>query len=139
MSTSIPEWWNSHGSEMKVNDEETNKRQVVIENKNASARVKITESSNNRWIVAWSICHASGAVEGHVAFQAAVLQLAFGLASEETGTVNSQATLSFQPSFIRQGNFLDIPCAGIGYDGDPNISIMLDDEIRSAIGKLLDK
>ena len=70
------------------------------------------------------------------------LKMAFGL-SEESGKYGDWLIGRFggesaeQGQFIRFENFLNIPCPGTGHDGDPNISIVLDDKIRDAVEHLL--
>lgn len=43
-----------------------------------------------------------------------------------------------QANYIRYKDYLNIPCPGTGHDGDPNISIMLDKDIRDAVRDMLE-
>ena len=69
------------------------------------------------------------------------LRGAFGLSDEvlegsawlvESYTAQSAA----QGKYIRLGKFLNIPCAGTGHDGDPNVSIVINPDMRDAVDRL---
>ena len=47
------------------------------------------------------------------------------------------ADVASQGKYIRWRDHLNIPCPGIGNDGDPNVSIYLDDDIKNAVRELL--
>lgn len=43
-----------------------------------------------------------------------------------------------QGKYIGYKDHLNVPCPGTGYDGDPNVSILLDEKIKQSIRTLLE-
>lgn len=75
---------------------------------------------------------------GQVEMDSCQLAAAFGL-SDESGDFGDwlieryRADSAEQRLWIRYGNQLNIPGPGTGHDGDPNISIELDGDIKKAV------
>ena len=79
------------------------------------------------------------------------LRCAFGLSDEEdydgsratflpwrnTNIERYGGTCFYQGVFLRYEYFLNIPGPGTGNDGNPNISVELDDGIKNAVRQLL--
>ena len=72
------------------------------------------------------------------------LRVMFGLDNDFVTPGHSQwlikeyeADVAEQTLFIRKGNYLNIPCPGTAHDGDPNVSIELDDEIKEKVKELI--
>lgn len=47
------------------------------------------------------------------------------------------ADVAHQGKYIRYGNFLNIPSPGTGSDGDPNVSLHVDEKMREAIKDII--
>ena len=114
----------------------------------AVARVVITAASmtpspSEIFYIKWEIRHsASLSVEGRVAFTREELKAAFAI-SEESGEWGDElirrygADSAEAGKFIRWRNFLNIPCPGTGEDGDPNVSLEVNDKMKEAIKELV--
>lgn len=138
-----PVWWNPHGKDMKVSKGETDLKMGKLVIKRPTVRVEINASLANRLIFFWRKCIVDGQFEGDIAFSADGLLVAFGLIKPEAAQdkdliIHSQHACMVKSRFIKEYDYLNIPCPGTGNDGDPNVSILLTDEIREAIAKLLD-
>ncbi|MBY0472844.1 hypothetical protein K2Q00_00980 [Patescibacteria group bacterium] len=96
------------------------------------------------WHVSWKINHGYGMVGGFVNLTNTQLELAFGLKDDSDGSTRAVVErtgipfdAALQGCFVRWGQWLNIPHPGTGMQGDPNISIELDDEIVAAVQALL--
>lgn len=144
----IPNWCHHHGVKMRITRINLHNHEVVIAG--STAKVTITKSPYSQfdaWFVEWEIVQSTAyreEVRGRIRFSSDDLAEAFGL-SESSGKNGGwlrdrfQADCAEQGKYIRRGDFLNIPCPGTGNDGDPNISICLDDEIKDTIRQLLGK
>ncbi|MEK7080275.1 MAG: hypothetical protein AAB777_01990, partial [Patescibacteria group bacterium] len=140
-----PEWWHHHGIKIRV----TYKDAKAITMEGSAARLIIwlaNPGTKCPWSVEWRVIHSqTEQVNGVVRFSVEELLTAFGTSviiqpSHSQWMVDVYgAECAFQGKYIRTGDFLNIPCPGTGHDGDPNISIELDDEIRDAVGQLIGK
>ena len=116
----------------------------------SAAKVTIRKASSvypdaNGWFVDWEVVQCKPyeeGVRGRSRFNDDDLAAAFGL-SESSGRFGDWLIAQFgaevanQGKYIRWKNFLNIPCPGTGNDGDPNVSIHLDDKIQNAVQQLL--
>lgn len=138
-----PEWWNTHGTKMYFRPEESTNHRIVI--RGSAARLRIRPSHADKWNVEWEVIHAiDEKVNGNVVMDEDDLKSAFGLedTSHWTGSwvLNRfKGTCARQGSYIRYQNYLNIPGPGTGHDGDPNVSIDIDEEIKTAVAKLLSR
>lgn len=140
-----PEWWHHHGTKMRVSFKDASA--VSISGSAAFLRIwRAYPNSPAPWRVEWQIIHSQTTkIEGSICFSNEDLQNAFDVTSTAPNREDEWLTKVYQASFGRQGkyiredDFLNIPCPGTGHDGDPNISIQLDDEIREAVCKLFDE
>ncbi len=142
----IPNWCHMHGSKMKIKEPHVSNSLLIITG--SAASVKITRYgtiADKKWSVDWEVIQSRYDNEkssGRVIFSSDVLRAAFGLTNDSGDCgrwlINRYgADSAEQGKFIRWRNFLNIPCPGTGYDGDPNVSIHLDDEIKDAVRQLL--
>lgn len=138
-----PDWFHPKGAIMRV--KRANEREVFICGSAAAVRItRALASEAGEWSVDWEILDGEGGkVSGNVGFSTAQLRGALGL-SEESGELGDWvisrygADAAEQGKFIRWLNFLNIPCPGTGHDGDPNVSVFLDDMIRGSVRRLLE-
>ncbi len=98
------------------------------------------------WFVDWEVVQSypcDEVVRGRRQFNDDELTAAFGL-TDNPGEHGLWLLDRFggdsaeQGQYIRWRNFLNIPCPGTGHDGDPNISIRLNEEIKEAVRQLLE-
>lgn len=140
----FPKWWHHHGYKMKVTELDLEHGVLTLDGSAAHLRIWRRHRINKEWYVEWHVVHSvhTQEVKGHVLATSQTLRIAFGLSSGGKGDVELNrsfgADVLLPGLFIRKGNFLNIPCPGSGLDGDPNISIHLDDEIRNAVKKLVE-
>lgn len=142
----IPVWWHFHGYEMELSRKESNEDQVVIKTRAAEVSV-VKGEEDNQWKVSWKLIHSYGnnEVEGKIVMNDRALAAAFGLTDEnispnlDTVLRKHGGTVGFQGHYLRFRNHLNIPGPGTGHDGDPNVSIYLIDDIKEAVGVLLEK
>lgn len=144
----VPHWFHSHGVKMGVQHLDMRRHLLVIGA--SAARVVIRKASSlhphgEGWFVDWKVVQCAPSQEGtrgRCHFSNWDLGRAFGL-SEGSGAYGDWLIQQFradsaeQGKYIRQGKFLNIPGPGTGHDGDPNISIYIDDEMCEAIRRLL--
>lgn len=143
-------WCHHHGSKMYVESLDQQNRILVISG--SAAKVTIRRASSvypdikrKEWFVDWEVVQCAPCKEGtrgRTRFSDEDLAAAFGL-SDSSGKSGDWLIQEFgahvaeQGKYIRWGVYLNIPCPGTGNDGDPNVSIHLDDEIRNAVQQLL--
>jgi hypothetical protein len=145
----VPDWWSPKGFEMHLAYRDDQRivieRTILVKNVRRSvARIEVERADGLGWIVVWRIDFPNG-----VEFSAGKrimtdqdLAAAFGLDdyiapnSEEMAGVWDLSAAK-QGCFVRQEEFLNIPCRGTGDDGDPNISLEITTEIKKAISALL--
>jgi hypothetical protein len=140
--TGKPDWWHHHGikampSEMVVN------RKISVLLKSNAVKVKIRPISGSRYEIEWQIGHSlATSAYGRVHFTQDDLIAAFALVGlgDYPEYESSQWLLekygghvAKQGRFIRFNRFLNIPCPGTANDGDPNVSIYLDDDVIAAV------
>lgn len=143
----IPEWWHLNGNKMEV--AEKNEDSITI--KSSSAELHITKRGIDSFNVRWKTNHLIECVEGNLIMTSKDVYIAFGLSDnqmltykycDELDTKFLQrfgGTVGRRAHFLRYKNYLNIPCPGTSYDGDPNISIFISDEIKKEVEELLQK
>ncbi len=103
-------------------------------------------ASRGRFKVAWRITFAVGGewMQGDVHFSEDELKQAFNLLPPNSAVGDLvvmkekfDADRAVPGHFIRKGKFLNVPMPGTGMDGDPNISILITDEIQKAVRNLI--
>lgn len=141
-----PNWWHHHGTKMHL-QEVQNRRLLIISG--SVAKIIISPATDaalpeNTWLLKWEVHHSrKEGVQGCVLFSTKNLRAAFSIPPTEPEPGHKWlydqygATSAIQGKYIRQGAHLTIPCPGTGHDGDPNISLELNDEICGAVTKLM--
>ncbi|MDP2630772.1 MAG: hypothetical protein Q8P56_05175 [Candidatus Uhrbacteria bacterium] len=143
-----PIWFHHHGSKMKVVAFDEKECRLVI----AGSAAKITirpgrqiQEGGDGWVVDWEVIQRVAydeATRGRRQFDSDELAAAFGLTGD-SGDFGQWmidqygAHSAEQGKYIRWEDFLNIPCPGTGHDGDPNVSIHLDEKIKNAVRQLL--
>lgn len=95
------------------------------------------------WVLSWEIKYSfTEKVVGVTVFTTEDMKQAFGLTDDRPDEENwllerFGGSAAQQGHYIRYGPFLNIPGPGTGHDGDPNISIKIDSEIKAAVVKLI--
>jgi len=126
----MPNWHNGHAWKMRVTSWSSNR--LVISS--SAAWVIITAeptTSGEEFSVEWSIIHYvdTDTTVGRRRYTRDDLEMAF-----ELGLSGAAVR---QGLFYRDGRHLNIPCRGTGDDGDPNVSILVTDEMKIAVRRLL--
>lgn len=118
----------------------------------SAAKITVRKASSvhshaEGWFVDWEVAQFTPNDEGahgRVHFDNEDLAAAFGLTDSIGKEGYGQWLIdrfggdsANQGKYIRWRNYLNIPCPGTGHDGDPNVSIHLDDTMRNAARKLL--
>lgn len=136
-----PVWWHHHGSKMRVKNFSI--EHYVLFLKGSAASVRFVRQGSGRWSVDWEVIRSQSEKSGgRILMTKEQMQAAFGL-SDESGNAGNWLIQQYgadsadQGSYIRWGKFLNIPCPGTGHDGDPNVSIELDEEMKNAVRQLL--
>ncbi len=135
----VPDW--HHPKSWKVQLEKADAAYIVITA--PAARLTIVElidaESINKWIVRWEIfSKGEQSQRGEIVMNARQLCAAFALTekwedSDQWWTGAYQEIASAEGMYFRYDRWLNIPGPGTGKDGDPNISICLDAEMKKAI------
>lgn len=140
-----PEWWHHHGNKTRVTVDNSNTVTIA----GSAAEITIVAVNGNApnttdFSVEWKVILTQGQMAtGTRIFGYEELAAAFGITNDSGdhgqwlidrygGQSAEQGLL-----YIRWRNFLNVPCPGTGLDGDPNISILITDEIKSAILDML--
>lgn len=146
MELSKPKWCHHHCLKMRVDKFYKDNYLIVIAG--SAAQVRITRRAmtvDEGWFVDWEIIHSQQeSAEGRVIFTTEELRAAFGLSNSPGGEFSYWLIQDYggdsasQGKYIRWQNYLNIPCPGTGHDGDPNVSICLDNEIKDTVRWLLE-
>lgn len=142
-----PSWCHHHGSRMMLKTFDEESKTIIIKGPAAELMIAPHDSYGKKypgqWVLHWKIIHSRiSKVQGQVFMTSLQLSWAFDL-SEGTGKFGAWLIRDYgadsaeQGKYIREGRYLNIPCPGTGHDGDPNISIQLNDEICAAVKKII--
>lgn len=142
----MPKWVHPHSVKVEFDkDKSVRTRTIRFESKVVS--VTISRLRPYSWHVAYRIAQPWGFTESSVSLHTAELLCALNI-DDSAGIAGTEESKWWQTAygsdvcvpgkFIRQGNWLNIPCPGTGVDGDPNLSIFLDEgdkkHFRNIIG-----
>ena len=156
-----PIWWNKHGWKMRVREcytrpryssltkgDDTKPNHLMI--KGDAATVTIDEDYlRPGYFIEWEIMRDFSfklQTGGRIHLSAWDLARAFGLndTNDPEGSWywdwlvrDYGATTGLQGYYVRDRNYLNIPCPGTGRDGDPNVSIRLSKEIKEAVKSII--
>jgi len=141
-----PNWYHSHGDKMYLH--QLDKGKGVLDIGSHAASIRIQKASNviqgvKGWFVDWIIIfyrQYETEVRGRVKFEDNDLASAFGF-SQYKGLFplpQDPQDCSNRGKYIRSGPYVNIPHPGTGRDGDPNVSLCLDEEIVDAVRELLE-
>lgn len=140
----VPEWFHVRGCKMHIDAKQTSLQEVMIRSTAARLHIIRSETNTKLWTLIWSIGNESDPqVTGTIDLSREALLDAFGLADEFDPPYGAWllkrygGDTAMQGGYIRYGNYLNIPCPGTGHDGDPNISIEIDDQMKTAIQTLV--
>ncbi len=142
----VPIWWHHHGMKIRkvgINHANSPKNKTLLLESNA-VKIKISPgSSPETWIVEYEITHSPSTwSKGQVWMASDHLKEAFWF----TNTCNAHGQgmidqfggdTAHQGKYIRYASYLNIPGPGTGHDGDPNVSVKVDDDIQDGIQWLM--
>ena len=139
----FPDWHHHHSRKMKLVCESIASSFVVIQG--SAAELVISRLPSGNFMLKWLILHSgSEHVRGQVIFSSSDLASAFRLHSlcltEESGQLlvnRFGGEVAKQMCYIRWKQYLNIPGPGTGHDGDPNLSVRIDDQMTEAVRKLI--
>ena len=139
----VPDWYHFHGNKLKAKIEQGT---LVIKSKTTTVRIRQTfaEDCCAVWNVEYHILHSlDNFSSGNIVMTQEDFKSAFGI-SEDCDHLFGQhiinrfgGNVACQGKYIRFGDFLNIPCPGTGCDGDPNVSINLDPEVRKIVSEFV--
>lgn len=138
----VPRWHHHHSSKLLINKAKSVQGNSLILESNA-VRVTIQRDVQNKgWQIDYEIKHPSNSWStGRVCMMSEDLRTAFKLSDDcaaawgQTILDEHGGSVAHQGKYIRFGRYLNIPGPGTGHDGDPNVSIYLDDEVIAAVGR----
>ena len=151
INTFWPEWCHGHCTKMDVEKLDIANQMLIL--RASAAEVKIIKAVKlfpqypqlTGWFVEWEVVllrFTDLAVRGRTQFSDEDLSSAFGLTDDSnvsSGWLIERygGTSANQAGYIRWKNFLNIPCPGTGHDGDPNVSIEINEARQEAVRQLL--
>jgi hypothetical protein len=144
-----PKWHHHHAHKICVESVSPDGKSLTLTASAAKLTIEQTESYSykdgpleRRWLVSWEVRYSrTEKTNGCGNWGDKDLQQAFGLIPSE-GKIfgflrDFICDAAAQGKYIRWEDALNIPCPGTGHDGDPNISILIDDQIQNAIRTIL--
>ncbi len=140
-----PIWWHHHGRKIRVDKVNSTHYRLTLAGNAAHLIIESHRiNRQDKWLLSWSVTQQSiqEGAKGTIIFSTLKLKQAFGLAdgvdpSSQWLVTRYGAESASQFYFIRWKQHLNIPCPGTGNDGDPNISILIDEEIQEAVRQLI--
>ena len=138
----FPVWWHHHGSKFRLDKDKTSLDELIIVLQASAASVTIQGDGSDYWQVSWTVI-TYGATNGSTLMRDHELLATFTDAHIPTDELSQWLISRYGGDYaihgkcIRWKNFLNIPCPGTGHDGDPNVSILLNDEISQVVKELL--
>ena len=144
-----PDWFQSHGGKMRIEVFDIKKKRLVLAGSAAWLSIYRLRrrDPDGRWLIRWGITHSpTNEVRGRLVMDDMLMIMAFNLRNckvlfrpslHHTLPQIQDADTAVASRFIRKGPFLNIPCPGTGYAGDPNVSVLIRDDMREAVRQLL--
>jgi len=143
----MPTWFHHHGTKISYigfDNQGSPERIMLLESSAVEIRIHRRGRSENAYIVEYRITQSPDSFNYcHICMSKKNLEEAFGLSNtcpefggqwlaDEYG-----ADVAQQGQYIRYGKFLNIPGPGTGNDGDPNVSILVDEKMQKVIREIL--
>jgi hypothetical protein len=140
-----PNWFNPHGLKMSLGDypicQVTHENEVLVGSNVARLQIRPSMVNQGKYQVLWQINHGPGEfVQGQVQLTKGELEEAFELCPNPPRNVFAEhinVDAAIQGHYVRKNRWLTIPAPGPGFDGDPNISIFVTDDLQDAVRKLI--
>lgn len=146
-----PHWFNSHGVKMGVMNLAEKESKLTLASSAASLVIDLYSRSQDTYRLKWHVMFTVNSwAAGQIIVSQKMLRAMFGLSdiqpyyrdydphAQDWLKKNRLRATSVWPNlYIRSGGHLNIPCAGSGDDGNPNLSVFIHQEIKEAVGKLL--
>ena len=140
-----PKWWHHHGDKIRVVKKSIigSNGDFILMETNAT-KLKIEKQKEiDSWTIEWKVRHGLGSsTSGIIYLHTEDIERAFDQRNNNKET--SQwlieeygGTDASQGKFIRYRQYLNIPSPGTGHDGDPNISIELNDQIIESVKEII--
>lgn len=140
-----PSWFHHHGLELSLGGKPiiqvTHENEVVVDSNVAHLQIR-PSITKGVYQVIWHIAFSSNeSVQGQICLTHSELKEAFDLSSTNEKSVFAEllnADVGVQGHYIREGKWLNMPAPGNGFDGDPNISVFVTDDLQDAVRKLVE-
>ena len=141
----VPNWWHRRGNKVLFIDCDLELGALALASNVASFKIrKITTKDDKHWRIEWRVVQSPTEYSsGVVLFTDEQLAVAFKLKPMKTSGHDHQLSNRYDGDraipgkFIGCEDYLNVPCPGTGQDGDPNISILVTEEMRKAVASLL--
>lgn len=134
-------WWHPHGIKLILAERKT-RGPLVIES--GASRLEISKNPGGGFVADCRIRHIMTSVaHGRIFTTEKEFKHAFDIAvqTDENGSevlLEYGGTAASTGVFIRYKDWLNLPCPGTGFDGDPNISLKLTEEIKKEAKSFID-
>lgn len=138
LSGRAPIWFHNHGWKMELKG--SSKKEILIKGSAAKLIISVNEEREDSYLVIYEINHGVGETKGSIRFNMAMLLDAFGMTEHFKNTSilsDYGGDSAMQGAFIRWKDFLNIPGPGTAFDGDPNISLEINEDMRVAVRDML--
>jgi len=140
-----PVWWHPNGMRMRpLSDLQRHSLQIVSDRATLTISPDKEPHKHRVWVLAFEINRVTAfSLKTQLKIPEKTLCLAFALrddpdSSDEWLTGHYGADSAIPGYYIRSGDYLNIPGPGTGRDGDSNLSILLDNDIRALLEQLLE-
>ena len=134
----IPEWFHMHGNKIRVREADPAKPLLVLASN--SVEVRIHPHVGQGWDLEYEIRQPDGPpTKGTFWMCTRDFRAAFRMSDECHETWGAPVILQYgghvahEDKYIRFEKYLNIPRPGTGDDGDPNVSIWVDDGIQASV------
>jgi hypothetical protein len=141
----IPDWHHSGSSKLRVTDHSEAHQFMELVSGGSRVTVGKFAGPGKGWTIQYELTHGPHShTKGQVLLSSAELAWAFALADDCTGQEVDQILLDMYGGdackvggYFRSGMHLNVPGPGHGYHGDPNLSILITEEMQRIVRKML--
>jgi len=138
---SPPHWWVSHGGKMEVK-RRSNLRLLL---KSSTSELELSrDDGSGTFTVFYRLHHGSGSTEHQInGLHETEVKEMFALENggrsdyQIFAPLTTYADAALPGAYCRQAGYLNIPHPGAGKQGDPNLSVHITEEIRTAVQDFL--